>query len=236
MDASLEVVAGRYQLDIQQAMANLAAQVPYEIAHTLLGDLTGVQVSVERMHTLTNALADGLSVLDVAPDAEEIRTRMQALQGSHRRRPVMVLAIDGAHVPTRPEEAAALIDAPKRWRTRRSRWKGGYREAKGLRLYGFNADRIVHLLSWYQIEDDNALGQTLDHLQEAGLIPENEGDYSKDTGSCSSCSGLVKGFKGLFTPFTLGFAPQVECNSCLDLIVGTHTVETFLHLTITSIA
>ncbi len=62
------------------------------------------------------------------------------------------------------------------------------------------------------------------------------GDYSKDTGSFSSCSGLVKGLKGLFTPFTLGFAPHVECNSCLDLIVGTHTVDTFLHLTITPIA
>lgn len=174
LDASLEGVAGRYQLDMQQAMAKLAAEVPYETAHTLLGDLTGVRVSVERMHTLTNALADGLGVLDVAPDAEEIRSRMQALQGDSRRRPVMVLALDGAHVPTRPDEAAELIDAPKRCRARRSRWKGGYKEAKGLRLYGFNSDRIGHLLSWHQIEDDKALGQALDHIQEAGLIPENE--------------------------------------------------------------
>jgi hypothetical protein len=58
------VVAGRYQLDVQRAIAQGAAEMPYETAHSLLRDWSGVEVSVERMHTLTNAMAEGLSVLD----------------------------------------------------------------------------------------------------------------------------------------------------------------------------
>lgn len=151
LDASLEVVAGRYQLDVQQAIAQGAAEMPYETAHSLLRDWSGLEVSVERMHTLTNAMAEGLNALEVSPDVDDIRDQIRALQADKWRRPVMVLAIDGAHVPTRPDEAGELIDAPKRYRARRARWKGGYKEAKGLRLYAFDAERIVHVLSWHQI-------------------------------------------------------------------------------------
>ena len=131
LDASLEVVAGRYQLDVQQAIAQGAAEMPYETAHSLLRDWSGLEVSVERMHTLTNAMAEGLNVLEVSPDVDDIRDQIRALQADKWRRPVMVLAIDGAQVPTRPDEAGELIDAPKRYRARRARWKGGYKEAKG---------------------------------------------------------------------------------------------------------
>lgn len=105
LDGSLEVVASRYQLDIQQAIAKLCAEVPYETAQALFEELSGISVSAERMHTLTNALADGLSVMDVAPNADEIRAQIGKLRAGKLRRPVMVLAIDGAHVPTRPDEA-----------------------------------------------------------------------------------------------------------------------------------
>jgi hypothetical protein len=174
LDDTLDVVASRYQLDIQQAIAKVSAEMPYETAHALLRDLSGVEVSVERMHTLTNAMADGLGVLDVAPDANTIRAQIRALRASSQRRPVMVLAIDGAHVPTRPDEAGALIEAPKGHRARRARWKGGYKEAKGLRLYAFDAERIVHVLSWHQIQDDDAIGGALDHIKASGLIPEDD--------------------------------------------------------------
>ena len=113
-----EIVASRYQLDIQQAIAKLCAEVPYETAQALFEELSGISVSAERMHTLTNALADRLSVLDVAPDADEIRVQIRKLRAGKFRRPVMVLAIDGAHVPTRPDEAGVLRDAPKRQRSR----------------------------------------------------------------------------------------------------------------------
>jgi hypothetical protein len=174
LDVSLEVVASRYQLDIQQAIAKLCAEVPYETAQALFEELSGISVSAERMHTLTNALADGLSVLDVAPDADEIRVQIRKLRAGKFRRPVMVLAIDGAHVPTRPDEAGVLRDAPKRQRARRSHWKGGYKEAKGLRLYAFEDDRIVHVLSWHQIQNDEAIGNALSQIDQAGLIDEDE--------------------------------------------------------------
>jgi hypothetical protein len=160
---------------VQQAIAQGAAEMPYETAHSLLRDWSGLDVSVERMHTLTNAMAEGLSLLDVSPDVDDIRDQIRALQADKWRRPVMGLAIDGAHVPTRPDEAGEWLDAPKRYRARRARWKGGYKEAKGLRLYAFDAERIVHVLSWHQIQDDEAIGQALDHIKQKGLIPDDEG-------------------------------------------------------------
>lgn len=174
LDASLEVVASRYQLDVQQAIAKLCAEVPYDTAQTLFEELSGMSLSAERMHTLTNALADGLSVIDIAPAADEIKAKIRKLRAGKFRRPVMVLAIDGAHVPTRPDEAGELRDAPKRQRARRSRWKGGYKEAKGLRLYAFDDDRIVQVLSWHQIHNDEAIGEALDQIEQAGLIREDE--------------------------------------------------------------
>jgi hypothetical protein len=151
LDDSREVVAGRYQLDVQQAIAQGATAMPYETARSLLRNWSGIEVSVERMATLTNAMADGLSVLDVSPDVDDVRVQIRTLQAGRWWRHVMVLAIDGTHVPTRPDEAGELIDTPKQHRARRARWKGGYKETKGLRLYALDAERIVHILSWHQV-------------------------------------------------------------------------------------
>src|SRR5688500_337446 len=119
-------------------------------------------------------MAEGLNVLEVSPDVDDIRDQIRALQADKWRPPVMVLAIDGAQVPTRPDEAGELIDAPTRYRARRARWKGGYQEGKGLRLYAFDAERIVHVLSWHQLQDDDAIGEALDQIKEKGLIPDDE--------------------------------------------------------------
>ncbi|MCI0552618.1 MAG: ISKra4 family transposase, partial [Anaerolineae bacterium] len=62
-------------------------------------------------------------------------------------RPIMVLAIDGAHVPTRPEEA------------------------KGFRLYLVEGERIVHIASWHQIQTHEALAEALRVCKAQGLIP-----------------------------------------------------------------
>ena len=64
--------------------------MPYETAHALLRDWSGIEVSVERMHALTNAMAEGLSVLDVSPDVDDIRDRFAPSQADRWRRPVMV--------------------------------------------------------------------------------------------------------------------------------------------------
>ena len=87
------------------AAAKLVTEVPYDTAQSLFGDLTGVPFGSERMHTVTNQVAEGLTVLDVAPSRQEIERRMAAVAAGRFRRPVVVLGIDGAYVPTRPDSA-----------------------------------------------------------------------------------------------------------------------------------
>jgi hypothetical protein len=147
LDATLALAAGRPQCEMHKAIAKLTTEVSYETAHELFGDLTGLEVRAARMHPLTNPLADGLTVLDVAPDREALIEQISALRLGQRRRPVLVLAIDGTHVPTRPDEAGESREGRKRYRARRARWKGQYKEAKGWRWYVLDADRIVHVLS-----------------------------------------------------------------------------------------
>jgi len=52
---------------MHHAAAQLVTEVPYETAESLFGDLTGLHFGSERMHTVTNQVAEGLTVLDVAP-------------------------------------------------------------------------------------------------------------------------------------------------------------------------
>jgi hypothetical protein len=172
LDEVLGLQAGRIQRDVQQAAADLVTALPYDTASTLLGRLSGLTVSSERMHTLTNRAAEGLTVLDVAPSREEIDQRVAALAAGRLRRPVLVLGIDGAYVPSRPDSARGRRPGQARRRARRARWRHEWREAKGFRLYLLNGDRIVHVLSWHQVQNEHELGEALRHVQDAGLIPE----------------------------------------------------------------
>ena len=101
LDEVLDVSAGRIQRDVQQAAVDLATEVPYERASTLLSRLSGMTVSSERMHTITHQVAAGLRVVEVAPAREEIERRVGPVAAGRFRRPVLVLGIDGAYVPSR---------------------------------------------------------------------------------------------------------------------------------------
>jgi Uncharacterised protein family (UPF0236) len=172
LDDALHLRAGRIQLDVQQAVADVVTELPYETAATLFGHLSGIAVSSERMHTLTSQVAEGLTVLDVAPSREAIEQRVAAVAADRLRRPVLVLGIDGAYVPTRPESARGRRPGQARQRARRARWRGEWHEVKGLRLYLLDGDRIVHVLSWHQVQNEAQLGEALKQIKEAGLIPE----------------------------------------------------------------
>ena len=174
LDATLGVAPGHKQFDLQQAAAKLAAEVPYETAEELFRELTGVELSTARMHELTNTVAEGLGVLDVAPAREEIAAKIAAVATGRCWRPVVVLAVDGADVPTRPATAKGRRPGRKRQRAKRAHWQGQWREAKGFRFYLLDDDRIVHLLSWHQIQDDEELFAALREVKEAGLIPEEQ--------------------------------------------------------------
>ena len=172
LDDVLGLSPGRIQLDVQQAAAELAIELPYDTAATLFGRLSGLNVSSERLHTLTNQAAEGLEVLDVAPSRAEIDQRVAQVSAGRFRRPVLVLGIDGAYVPSRPENARGRRPGQARQRARRARWRHEWREAKGFRFYLLDGDRIAHVLSWHQLQNEHELGEALRNIKEVGLIPE----------------------------------------------------------------
>jgi Uncharacterised protein family (UPF0236) len=172
LDAALRLSAGRIQLDVQRAVADVVTELPYETAATMFGHLSGIAVSSERMHTLTHQVAEGLTVLDVAPSREAIEQRVAAVAAGRFRRPVLVLGIDGAYVPTRPESARGRRPGQARQRARRAQWCHEWREAKGFRFYLLDGERIVHVLSWHQVQNEQELGAALQQVKDAGVIPE----------------------------------------------------------------
>jgi uncharacterized protein UPF0236 len=172
LDEKLALSKGRFQLDVQQAAAELAIELPFEEASRSFGRLSGMSLSSERMHTLTHQAAEGLSVLDVAPSRDEIDRLVAQVAAGRFRRPVMVLGIDGAYVPSRPESARGTRPGQARKRARRARWKHEGREAKGFRFYLLDGDRIVHVLSWHRVQSKAELGDALGAIKDAGLVPE----------------------------------------------------------------
>ncbi|HDN80138.1 MAG TPA: ISKra4 family transposase [Chloroflexi bacterium] len=174
LDDALRLSERRKQWDMQKAAASLAAEVPYETASGLFNELTGLSFSDHIAHEVVGELTKGLTVLSVSPTAEEIAQRVAQVAEGRTWRPILVLAIDGADVPTRPETAKGRRPGRKRKRAKRARWKGQWREAKGFRFYLVEGERIVHLLSWHQVQSDKELAEALRQVKEAGLIPEEK--------------------------------------------------------------
>lgn len=172
-DEAMGVVAERKQLDIQQAAVQVVTEVPYETAHTLFHTLTGLSLGSERMHTMTNRIAEEITVLDVLPSREEITRRVAEVARKRWRRPVLVLGIDGAYVPTRPESARAPGVGHGCVRAKRAQWRGQWREAKGFRLYLLDEERIIHLLSWHQGQTEEQLGEALQAVKNSGALPRD---------------------------------------------------------------
>jgi Uncharacterised protein family (UPF0236) len=174
LDAALGLAPGRTQLDVHKAAVQLVTEVPYDEAQTLFGTLTGVGLGSERMHTVTNHIAEGLTVLDVVPPRHEIEQRIAAVSAGRYRRPVLVLGIDGAYVPTRPDSARQPCAGHRRKRAKRARWRGQWRDAKGFRFYLLDGERIVHVLSWHQVQNEEQLGEALKEIKKAGVMPEEQ--------------------------------------------------------------
>jgi hypothetical protein len=151
MDGALGLRSGRLQLDVQQAMADLATEVPFETAAGMFDRLTGMGVSSERMHALTHQAAEGLMMLDVVPSREQIDRLVAQVAEGRFRRPVLVLGVDGAYAPSRPDSARGRRPGQARCRARRALWRHEWREVKGFRLYLVDGERIVHVLSWHQV-------------------------------------------------------------------------------------
>ncbi len=162
MDEVLGLASSPIQYDIQNVEAWLSTELPFKTGKEAYERTTGDSLSNGHMHNVTNKIAAHLEILDVCPTKIEIEQKIKEISRSSRR-PVMMLAIDGAHVPTRPEPS------PRKGK----RGKGGWKEAKGFRLYLIDGKRIIHLISWHQVQTDKELADGLLTIKKAGLVPED---------------------------------------------------------------
>jgi len=160
MDEVLEISRKRYQFDVQKKTTRTTAEVPFSGSSELFEELTDQPVSDHFMHETFEAVGAQTSLQDVVPDSEEIARRCADAVGASWR-PVLVVASDGAHVPTRPK---AKRDE--------KRGKGQWQEAKGFRIYLLAKDRIIHVASWHQIQNEDRFGKDLAYV--ASLIPQQD--------------------------------------------------------------
>jgi len=162
LDAKLGLAPERHQYDIQERTTRVGADLPYEVSEEQFERLTGIRASSHFIHETLNAVGETATLERVLPEADEIAKRIETARKGRRRRPVLVVACDGAHAPTRPPGGR-----------RKKRGPGEWREVKGFRLYLLGPEgRIVHVASWHQIADTTALSDALGVV--AARIPHEQ--------------------------------------------------------------
>lgn len=160
LDKELEISRKKYQFDVQKKSTRTAAEVPFSGGTELFAELTGHCISDHFMHETFEEIGSFARLQDVIPSRKEIAERVKSVkQGAWR--PVLVVASDGAHVPTRPKA-----------RRNEKRGKGQWQEAKGFRIYLLGEDRIVHVASWHQIQNEESFGEDLSMV--ASRIAQND--------------------------------------------------------------
>ena len=107
-------------------------------------------------------IAGELNVLDVCPGRDELLSRPENIETGKFRRPVLMLAPDGAHAPLRPEPS------PRSGK----RGKGNWKESKGFRFCFVASERIIHLISRRQVQSDKELANSLQAIKDADFFPE----------------------------------------------------------------
>ncbi len=164
LDEALGLSRRKIQPDVQEVEAWLAANAPYDEVVEAFKRCTGMDISNHHAHDVTNEIAQDLSILDICPGKDEIHRQIDLLSKDKFRRPVLMIGIDGAHAPTRPEPS----------KRKGPRGKGDWKEVKGFRMYLLDNKRIIHLISWHQIKNDKELSADLLEIKEAGLIPDDK--------------------------------------------------------------
>ena len=161
VDAKLQLSEKHHQYDIHERSTRLGAELPFGLSEEQFERLTGVPTSQHFIHETLNAVGEAATLERVVPAADEIARRIEEAREGSPRRPVLVVACDGAHAPTRPAGGR-----------KKKRGPGVWREAKGVRLYLLGKDhRVVHVASWHQIGDKAQLSEALGVL--AARIPRD---------------------------------------------------------------
>lgn len=161
LDEALNLAHEAYQYDMQEKMLRLTAESPYAISAKLFTELTGLSPSDHCMHETLNRIGIAAPLADVIPSAEEIGRRIADITKPGEALPVLVVASDGAHTPTRPKGGRSG-----------KRGAGKWREVKGFRIYLLDGEeRIIQIASWHQIQDAEQF--TIDLAVVAGRIPQD---------------------------------------------------------------
>jgi len=149
LDSVLETSRKKHQFDIQKKAVSLSADTTFTRASEHFDDLTGQGISDHFIHEMFEAVGLEAYLEDVIPSQEEIRKRIKEVSNG-KRRPILVVASDGAHLPTRPKAGRSEKRGKSRWQ-----------EAKGLRVYLLSKKRIIHIASWHQIQNEDQFGKDL---------------------------------------------------------------------------
>ena len=163
LDEALGLSGSAKQHDVQELATWLATELPFEAAEDAMKRSTGIEMSSPAIHGTVKAVSAKLDVLDDCPSKQEILVKITELSEGKRIRPVLMLTLDGAMAPVRPE--------PSPYKGERG--SGDWEEVKGFRLYLIDKDRIIHLMSWHQIGTADDLASALLAIKQAELIPED---------------------------------------------------------------
>lgn len=158
-DQVLELAPERKQYDLQRAAAELFTEVPFARASQIFERLTGIPMTDHCMQEVAEKVGAVADVVRVLPSRQRVEASIEQAGNGRGWRPVLVVAADGAMVPTRP---AAQSRSQKRG-------TGEWKEAKGFRLYLVGHERIEQILSWHQIATEEEFGEALRFA--ATLIP-----------------------------------------------------------------
>lgn len=162
LDEILEAAPENHQYDIQEKSTLSAAQLPFGGSAELFSSLTGISVGDHFQYDILNAVGETATLEEVIPDPTEIEKRISQATDPSGEPPVLVVASDGAHLPTRPRSAR-----------KGKRGAGSYQEAKGFRLYLIDPrEKIIQVASWHQIQDAHQFDKDLELV--AGRIPKEK--------------------------------------------------------------
>ncbi len=160
-DHDLQLSASRKQHDLQDIALEFMAEMPFERASQLFSKATGISYSEGRMHDLLEDFGEQLTLEQVIPLGQDIEKRIDTLANGSKRRPVLMVATDGALVPIR-----------KPGKRNEKRGENDYNEAKGFRIYLLKRDGINHLASWHQVTDVETFKEGLKSV--AARIPRDK--------------------------------------------------------------
>jgi hypothetical protein len=158
-DQALELAPERKQYDLQRAAAELFTEVPFARASQIFERLTGITMTDHCMQDVAMKLGEVAEPVRVLPSRQRVEAIIEEAGNGRVWRPVLVVAADGAAVPTRP--------APQSRSEKRG--AGEWKEAKGFRIYLVGQERIEQILSWHQIATEEEFGEALRFA--ATLIP-----------------------------------------------------------------